>query len=47
MSLRTLERHHPIQSRRLNSPRMFFDDPKPFLDNMDQHLSRLEEIDFK
>lgn len=47
MSLRTLERHHQIQSRRLNSPRMFIDDPKPFLDNMDQRLSRLEEIDAK
>lgn len=47
MSLRTLERHHQIQSRRLNSPRMLIDDPKPFLDNMDQRLLRLEEIDAK
>ncbi len=45
MSLRTLERHHQIQSRRLRSPRLFLDDPKPALDNMDQRLSRLEEID--
>ena len=47
MSLRTLERHHQIQSRRLRSPRIFIDDPKPVLDNMDQRLSRLEEIDTK
>ena len=47
MSLRTLERYHQIQSRRLRSPRMFIDDPKPALDNMDQRLSRLEEIDVK
>ena len=46
-SLRTLERHHQIHSRRLRSPRMFIDDPKPFLDNMEQRLSRLEEIDVK
>lgn len=46
-SLKTLERHHQIHSRRLRSPRMFFDDPKPVLDNMDQRLSRLEEIDAK
>ena len=31
-------------SRRLRSPRMFIDDPKPFLDNIDQRLSRLEEV---
>ena len=46
-SLKTLERHHQIHSRRLRSPRMFIDDPKPVLDNMDQRLSRLEEIDVK
>ena len=46
-SLKTLERHHQIQSRRLRSPRMFIDDPKPVLDNMDQRISRLEEIDVK
>ena len=46
-SLRTLERHHQIRLRRLRSPRMFIDDPKPVLDNMDQRLSRLEEIDVK
>ena len=46
-SLKTLERHHQIHSRRLRSPRIFSDDPKPFLDNMDQRLSRLEEIDVK
>ena len=46
-SLKTLERHHQIHSRRLRYPRMFIDDPKPFLDNMDQRLSRLEEIDAK
>ena len=43
-SLKTLERHHQIHSRRLRSPRMFIDDPKPVLDNMDQRISRLEEI---
>ncbi len=47
MSLKTLERHHQIQSRRLRFPRMFIDDPNPVLDNMDQRLSRLEEIDVK
>ncbi len=46
-SLKTLERHHQVRSRRLRSPRIFIDDPKPFLDNMDQRLSRLEEIDAK
>ena len=46
-SLKTLERHHQIHSRRLRSPRMFFDDPKPVLDNLDQRLSRLEEIPVK
>ena len=46
-SLKTLERHHQIHSRRLRSPRMFIDDPKPVLDNMDQRLSRLEKIDGK
>ena len=46
-SLKALEWHYQIQSRRLNSPRMFIDDPKPVLDNMDQRLSRLEEIDVK
>ena len=43
-SLKTLERHHQIHSRRLRSPRMFIDDPKPALDNLDQRLKRLEEI---
>ena len=43
-SLKTLERHHQIHSRRLRSPRMFIDDPNPVLDNMDQRISRLEEI---
>ena len=47
MSLRTLERHHQIRGRRLNAPRIFIDDPKPVLDNMDQRISRLEEIDVK
>ena len=47
MSLRTLERHYQIRGRRLRSPRMFIDDPNPVLDNMDQRLSRLEEIDVK
>ena len=42
-SLKTLERHHQIHSRRLRSPRMFIDDPNPVLDNMDQRISRLEE----
>ena len=46
-SLRTLERHHQVQSHRLRSPRMFIDDPKPVLDNMEQRLSRLEGIDVK
>ena len=46
-SLKTLERHYQIRGRRLRSPRMFIDDPKPVLDNMDQRLSRLEEIDVK
>ena len=46
-SLKTLERHHQIHSRRLRSPRMFIDDPNPVLDNMDQRISRLEEIDVK
>ncbi|MDE2736943.1 MAG: hypothetical protein OXI72_21285 [Gemmatimonadota bacterium] len=46
-SLKTLERHHHIHSRRLRSPLLFIDDPKPFLDNMDERLSRLEEIDVK
>ena len=46
-SLKTLERHHQVRSRRLRSPRMFIDDPKPALDNLDQRLSRLEEIDIK
>ena len=46
-SLKTLERHHQIHSRRLRSPRIFIDDPKPILDNMDQRLSRLEEINVK
>ena len=46
-SLRTLERHHQVQSRRLRSPRMLIDDPKPVLDNMDQRLSRLEGIAVK
>ena len=46
-SLKILERHHQIHSRRLRSPRMFIDDPKPVLDNMDQRLSRLEGIDAK
>ena len=43
-SLKTLERHHQIRSHRLRSPRMFIDDPKPALDNLDQRLSRLEEV---
>ena len=43
-SLKTLERHHQIRSHRLSSPRMFIDDPKPALDNLDQRLSRLEEV---
>ena len=42
-SLRTLERHHQIWGRRLRHPRMFIDDPKPVLDNIDQRISRLEE----
>ena len=42
-SLKILERHYQIHSRRLRSPRMFIDDAKPVLDNMDQRLSRLEE----
>ena len=46
-SLRILERHHQIRIRRLRYPRLFFDDPKPVLDNMAQRLSRLEEIDVK
>ena len=46
-SLKTLERHHQIRGRRLRAPRMFIDDPKPVLDNLDQRLSRLEEIDVK
>ena len=48
VSLRTLERHHQIQSRRPRYPRLFtdlFTDPKPVLDNMDQRISRLEEED--
>ena len=43
-SLRTLERHHQIQRRRLRYPRLLIDDPKSVLDNMDQRLSRLEEV---
>ena len=46
-SLKTLERHHQIRGRRLRSPRMFIDDPKPALDNLDQRLSRLEEVPVK
>ena len=46
-SLKTLECHHQIHSRRLRYPRMFIDDPNPVLDNMDQRISRLEEIDVK
>ncbi|MCY4602743.1 MAG: hypothetical protein OXE49_00790 [Gemmatimonadetes bacterium] len=46
-SLKALERHYQIRCRRLRYPRMFIDDPKPVLDNMDQRLSRLEEIDVK
>ena len=46
-SLKTLERHHQVHSRRRCSPRMFIDDPKPVLDNMDQRLSRLEGIAVK
>ena len=42
--LKTLERHHQVRSRRLRSPRMFIDDPKPALDNLGQRLSRLEEV---
>ena len=46
-SLKALERHYQIRGRRLRSPRMFIDDPKPVFDNMDQRLSRLEEIAVK
>lgn len=46
-SLKTLERHHQIHSRRLRSPRLFIDDPRPVLDNLDQRLSRLEGIGVK
>ena len=46
-SLKTLERHHQVRGHRLRFPRMFIDDPKPVLDNMDQRISRLEEIDVK
>ena len=42
-SLKTLERHYQIRGRRLRHPRMFIDDLKPVLDNMDQRLSLLEE----
>ena len=43
-SLSILERHYQIRGRRLRYPRMFFDDHKPALDNMDQRISRLEEV---
>ena len=46
-SLKALERHYQIRSHRLRSPRMFIDDPKPALDNLDQRLSRLKKIDAK
>ena len=46
-SLKTLERHYQIHSRRLRYPRMFIDDPKPALDNLDQRLARLEEVPVK
>lgn len=46
-SLRTLELHYQIWDRRQRHPRVFIDDPKPILDNMNQRISRLEEVAVK
>lgn len=44
MSLRSLERHHRIQGRRPPYYRLFMHDSDSFFDNLEQRLSRLEEI---
>ena len=44
MSLRSLERHHRIQGRRPPCFRLFMHDSEPVFDNLEQRLSRLEEI---
>ena len=44
MSLRSLERHHRIQGRRPPYYRLFMHDSGSFFDNLEQRLSRLEEI---
>ena len=44
MSLRSLERHHRIQGRRPPYFRLFTHDSGSFFDNLEQRLSRLEEI---
>lgn len=46
-SLKALERHYQIRDRRLRQSRMFIDDPKPVLDDMNQRISRLEEVAVK
>ena len=46
-SLMALERHYQIRDRRLSQSRMFIDDPKPVLDDMNQRISRLEEVAVK
>ena len=44
MSLKSLERHHRIQGRRPPYFRLFMHDSDSFFDNLEQRLSRLEEI---
>ena len=44
MSLKSLERHHQVQVRRPPYSRLFMHDSGPVFDNLEQRLSRLEEI---
>ena len=44
MSLKSLERNHEVQGRRPPYSRLFMHDSGPVFDNLEQRLSRLEEI---
>ena len=44
MSLKSLERNHQVQGRRPPYSRLFMHDSGPVFDNLEQRLSRLEEI---
>lgn len=44
MSLKSLERHHQVRGRRPPYSRLFMHDFGPVFENLEQRLSRLEEI---